>query len=142
MGDRNGLTGRCECGAVRYRVDGPTSPVIACHCGQCRRIHGHYAAYCDARRDDLTIDGADGLSWYDSSDFARRGFCRTCGSSLFWDRHGGEHVGVAAGTIDRPTGLKTVAHIFCDDASDYYAIDPDTETYPQGYGDARPGGRP
>ena len=32
--------GRCECGAVRYRVDGPIHDFSHCHCSQCRRLHG------------------------------------------------------------------------------------------------------
>ena len=34
--------GGCECGAVRYEVRGPLREVIDCHCGQCRRTHGHF----------------------------------------------------------------------------------------------------
>jgi len=30
-----------------------------------------------------------------------------------------------AGTLDSPTGLRTAAHIFVDDAGDYYEIDDD-----------------
>ena len=50
-------TGGCLCGAVRYRVDGPLDPVVACHCTQCRRSTGHHAAATGARREDVTIDG-------------------------------------------------------------------------------------
>ena len=77
-------TGGCLCGAIRYAVRGPLRPVVNCHCGQCLRWHGNFGAYSAADWDDVTVAGRRHLKWYDSSSFARRGFCRRCGSSLFW----------------------------------------------------------
>ena len=37
-------TGRCECGGVRYRIDGDVRDVVNCHCGRCRRFTGHHMA--------------------------------------------------------------------------------------------------
>ena len=74
--------GGCECGAVRYEVRGPLREVINCHCGQCRRTHGHFAAYSAAARADLAIVEDRGLKWDRSSDSARRGFCGGCGGGL------------------------------------------------------------
>ncbi|MCH8810085.1 MAG: GFA family protein, partial [Proteobacteria bacterium] len=108
-------TGRCLCGAVRYQIRGPLRPVVNCHCGQCRRTHGNVAAYTSAARADLVLTEDRGLKWYRSSEVARRGFCRNCGASLFWERLGGDRVAVAAGGIDPPSGLKTIRHIFVAD---------------------------
>ena len=118
-------TGGCLCGAVRYEVRGALRPVINCHCGQCRRTSGHFVAATASRREDLTLVESGGLRWYESSETARRGFCQTCGSSLFWESVSGGRVSIMAGTLDRPTGLETVAHIFADDAGDYYEIPDD-----------------
>lgn len=65
------------------------------------------------------------LSWYhDSSPNTYRGFCRQCGSSLFWDaRDGNGKISVSAGTLDSTQGLKTVGHIYMQEAGDYYEID-------------------
>ena len=41
----------------------------------------------------------------------RRGFCRHCGSGLFWHRTGALRMAVAAGSLDQPTGLKVVQHM-------------------------------
>lgn len=125
-------TGGCLCGAVRYEVRGPLRAVVNCHCVQCRRTSGHFAAATAARRSDLTLVEPGGLRWYDSSPLARRGFCRTCGASLFWEPASGENVSIMAGTLDGPTGLETVAHIFFDDAGDYYTIGDDLPRYPGG----------
>jgi hypothetical protein len=114
--------GGCLCGGVRYRVTGRLLPVVACHCGQCRRTHGHFAAYTAAPKAALELVEAAGLRWYGSSPGVRRGFCGTCGASLFWERAEGLHISVAAGTLDPPTGIATIGHIFVADAGDYYVI--------------------
>jgi len=115
-------SGHCQCGAVRYRVSGNMRDVVACHCGQCRRIHGHAPGYSAARKGEMNIEGEDNIAWYRASDQAQRGFCKSCGSSLFWKPDGRETVSVAAGSLDAPTGVKTVRHIFAADKGDYYAI--------------------
>ena len=115
--------GGCLCGRVRYRVDGKLRDVVNCHCTQCRRTHGHFSAYTAAVPDALTLLREDSLKWFRSSENAARGFCSECGASLFWKPASGEYVAIAAGTLDPPTGLRTVAHIFCAHAGDYYDID-------------------
>ena len=119
-------SGGCLCGAVRYRIeagaDAPLRNVVNCHCEQCRRTSGHVVAASSVAADALTLLNDDGLRWYQSSDAARRGFCANCGSSLFWEPIGGDHVAIMAGTIDSPTGLVTEQHIFTDFAGDYYSL--------------------
>jgi hypothetical protein len=117
-------TGGCLCGAVRYEVRGSLRPVIACHCTQCRRTSGHFVAATATAPQNLVLVEKKGLSWYQSSSFARRGFCRTCGSSLFWERTEGasDHISIMTGTLDSPTGLETEMHIYVEDAGDYYKI--------------------
>lgn len=122
--------GGCLCGAVRYGVVGDLRPVVNCHCGQCLRFHGHYAAYTGAPWTHVTISGENALRWYRSSQIARRGFCGICGSSLFWDRIDSGFLAIAAGTLDQPTGLKTVRHIFTADHADYYDITDDLDQLP------------
>jgi hypothetical protein len=114
-------TGGCLCGAVRYRVDGPLDPVVACHCTQCRRSTGHHAAATGARREHIAIEGE--VAWYESTPGAiRRGFCPVCGSNLFWDRMASPELDIWAGTIDGATGLRLVGHIYVADKGDYYDI--------------------
>lgn len=112
-------TGSCLCMVITYTVNGPLRPVVNCHCTQCRKTSGHHVAATSAARDDITIIGD--VSWFNSSDKARRGFCANCGSNLFWDSKG-ESMSIFAGTLDNPTGLKTWGHIFADAKGDYYEI--------------------
>ena len=130
-------TGGCLCGAVRYRLFGPLRDVINCHCGQCQRTHGNFAAYTKVRRSAISFDERQGLRWYSSSDRARRGFCKTCGASLFWERLDGDSISVSAGSIDPPTGLKTIRDIFVADKGDYTELAPGTEVMSQGHSGAK-----
>jgi hypothetical protein len=123
-------SGGCLCGGVQYVVTGPLRDVVNCHCGQCRRTHGHFAGYTEAPLSDFKLNSSDSLKWYQSSPQARRGFCSTCGASLFWVPEGEDHVAIAAGTLDQPTGLRTVAHTYVADAGDYYTIADGLKTYP------------
>lgn len=115
-------TGGCLCGGVSYTVTGPMRPVVACHCRQCRKTSGHHVAATSAPRDAVELAGE--VTWYASSDTARRGFCGTCGSNLFWDG-AGANLSIFAGTLDGPTGLTLAGHVFCADKGDYYDINDD-----------------
>lgn len=113
-------TGGCLCGAIRYEIEGPLPAPSACHCTQCRRQHGALGVYTLAPAERYKITGTRNLVWYDSSPGIKRGFCRNCGSKLFWERGGSGQLDVTLGTIDPPTGLKIEKHIYLADAGDYY----------------------
>ena len=117
-------TGSCLCGAVRYEVVGALRDVVECHCAMCRKTHGHIGAYTATAKDNLRIVEARGLKWYPSSAQARRGFCAECGGTLFFEPLAKDYMAIAAGTLDAPTGLKTVVQIHVNSAGDYYTIDP------------------
>ncbi len=114
--------GSCLCGACAYEVNGPLRNIIACHCTQCRKMTGHYLAATNAQLTDFRMLRQEPLRWYRASDRAQRGFCSTCGSTLFWQADGGDSISIAAGSIDGATGLRVEGHIFCADRGDYYSI--------------------
>ena len=122
-------TGGCLCGAVRYEVTGPLRDVVICHCSRCLRTHGHAAAYSACERARLAIVRDEALRWY-AADERERGFCARCGASLFWRAAGRATVSIAAGTLDPPTGLRTVAHIYTREHADYYEICGPGERHP------------
>lgn len=123
-------TGRCLCGAIHFEIRGQLRDVVVCHCGQCRRQHGAPPSYTAASWSDIKLGGAGHLKWYQSSEHARRGFCRICGSSLFWEPIGSGRVSIAAGSLNKPTGLRTVRHIFVADKADFYEITDGLEQLP------------
>jgi hypothetical protein len=114
--------GSCLCGAIRFTIKGDLHAPDACHCGQCRKQSGHFWASTDVKRAALTIEGEDNLRWFNASAQARRGFCATCGSFLFWEPTGQDRVAVGMGTIDAPTNTRLAMHIFVANQGDYYDI--------------------
>lgn len=118
------MSGGCLCGGVRYQIAGECRDIINCHCENCRRTHGHIAAYTAVLRSDLVFICEHTLQWYhDESPDTFRGFCKRCGASLFWDaRDGHGKMSVAAGSLDDSCNLKTIGHIYVSEAGKYYEI--------------------
>ena len=114
--------GSCLCGAITFEVSIPLPAPSACHCTNCRKHSGHYEASVDIPRSALTIKGAENVTWFQSSEKVRRGFCATCGSSLFWDPIFRDWTAVAMGAFDGPTNTKLEKHIFVANKGDYYEI--------------------
>lgn len=122
MAEGAGLSGGCLCGGVRFLMSERPAGVVNCHCGQCRRFHGHIGAYVVVPQDTVFFEADATLAWYRSSEIARRGFCSRCGSSLFWKGDGKAEVEIAAGSLDQPTGLTTQAEGYVAGKADYYGI--------------------
>lgn len=121
-------TGGCLCGEVRYEVRGPMRGVVNCHCDMCQRLHGGFGPHSKARKMNISITKGDGLAWFKTSDIAQRGFCKVCGSGLFWEPFEQDGTGILAGSLDAPTGLETIGHIFVGEKPDFYEI---TDDLPQ-----------
>jgi len=136
---KEGHRGGCLCGAVAYEVRGKLRDALVCHCGMCQKTHGVPAAYSAAGKDDLRLTETRGLKWYRSSPLARRGFCGECGASLFWQADRADYVAIACGTLQQPSGVKLVGHIFLQDKGDYYEIKDGLPQYQQGTGGEVPG---
>lgn len=126
------IKGRCECGAVAFEVEHVRETVTVCHCGQCRRTSGHLWAATRAPFDAVTFTEDAMLQWYASSDYAKRGFCSRCGSSLFYRMNGEDGIGIAAGCLDDTSALRVGKHIFVADKGDYYQPPDDAEVFQKG----------
>ncbi len=128
-GSKPVATGGCLCGGVRFEVRDSLLDVVNCHCSKCRRFHGHVGAYTATERENLILVQSETLKWFrsttDETPNVHRGFCRNCGSSLFWDPRGQPRISIAAGAIDAPTGLATTGHVWVSQRGDYYEITDD-----------------
>ncbi|MCB1471526.1 MAG: GFA family protein [Rhodobiaceae bacterium] len=91
------ITGGCQCGAVRYRIERLGRPSI-CHCRMCQKAFGaFYGPLVTAHGLEWTRGEPN---WFQSSNKVRRGFCKACGTPLTYD-YGGP-VEVAIGSLDDP----------------------------------------
>lgn len=115
------MRGSCLCGGVVFEVTPPLRDAVACHCTQCRKVSGHFWAASSVPMDRFRLIASETLLWFRSSPAATRGFCGRCGAALFWKPEGEDRMSFAAGALDGPTGIVTEAHIFGEDAGDYYS---------------------
>ena len=122
--------GACLCGSVRFSVRGALRPIVFCHCGQCRRAQGQFAAYTAAPPESIELNSEAPLKWFDSSVHARRGFCSVCGSSVFWAPMDESYWAIAAGALDQSCELTPLHHIFVADKASYYDILDDLPQFP------------
>ena len=125
-------SGRCLCGEVTYGAAPPTLFFAHCHCRWCREAHG--AAFVSwvgiAEERFRILSGGDTLRWYQSTVQSRRGFCGTCGTTLFFASSlcpGEMHVTRVSlqGEIDRAPQL----HCFYDQHADWFACSDDLPRY-------------
>jgi hypothetical protein len=118
--------GGCLCGRVRFSIAKPSHHAIACHCSMCRRWSGGVLFSIDAEH-AVSFDGEEHLVWYRSSDWAERGFCRTCGSGLVYRLTQSGQLIVSAGALDDQSTLELGTEFFVDEKPAYYAFANDTE---------------
>ena len=124
------MSGKCVCGAVRYTIDADKKEVGACHCGMCRAWSGGVFIGLQAKADEATLVGGEHLTIYKSSEWAERGFCSKCGSSMFYQvtapgAHEGDfHFG--AGTLEDYGDAVLTGEIFIDRKPAAYAFAGDT----------------
>ncbi len=95
----NTLTGGCQCGAVRFRVERIGRGGL-CHCRMCQKQFGSFYA---------PLVAGFGVEWtrgepkrFRSSNKASRGFCADCGTPLTYEGDD-EAIGLAIGAFDDPT---------------------------------------
>jgi len=108
--------GGCLCGAVRFELELDVHHFGVCHCGMCRKWSAgpFFAVHAPAAKGRLVEDR--GLAWYASSEWARRGFCRECGTSLFYQLVGSDAPDwiVSVEALDDAEDLSIGSHIYID----------------------------
>jgi len=124
------VSGSCLCGKVNFEITEINRDVVMCHCQQCRKQTGHLVAATRINNDSIYIEGDEHLTWFAASEDAKRGFCKFCGSVLFWKRNNSDTTAVMAGSLETPTGLDTISHIFTEFKGDYYEITDGLPQYP------------
>ena len=96
------LTGGCQCGAVRFRVEGAPKRASICHCRMCQKAAGApFASFADIENRDFAWTRGKPAA-FRSSSIAERNFCRDCGTPLSFRRIDGPRIEIMTGTFDRP----------------------------------------
>jgi len=120
------VTGGCLCNNVRYSAT-LKGGAGACHCSMCRRwSSGPYMSV--HTQEKVTFEGAEYIANYASSEWAERGFCKNCGSNLYYhlfprpEVPDGEYI-LAAGTVDDQSELTFDHEVYIDGSPGWYSFD-------------------
>lgn len=114
------IKGQCLCGAVQVTASVDNPRLRACHCDMCRQHTSGAFFSIETLPDSITVTGA--AQTFKSSDWAERGFCGTCGSTLWY---GTLHDGVrnlAAGLFENAGGGALKLEFFVDQCPQGYAL--------------------
>lgn len=99
------MTGGCQCGAVRYALTPPVEETNVCHCRMCQKAGGGPFMVLARVPIDALVWTRGAPSHFDSSTFARRGFCSACGTPLTY-QWTARAISVTAGSLDRPDRVR------------------------------------
>jgi len=121
MSELEPMKGQCLCAAIQFEIQGPTDFVAHCHCRSCRLSRGvAFVTWTGVPRDRFRfVRGESNVSWYRSSESILWGFCKTCGSSIFYqaDRPGHpeapklDRMYVSVGSLTSPIDKMPTAHV-------------------------------
>lgn len=135
------LTGGCQCGQVRYRINAAPYVFYLCHCTECQRhTSSAFGESLRIKGSDLEVAGE--LKTYrrmSESGKTREGhFCPDCGVRIVHGTQGSDMVNIKAGTLDDATWLVPAGHIWTRSKQRFVAIGDDELQYEQqpddGYG--------
>jgi hypothetical protein len=114
------MSGRCLCGAVQFVAEEAESGVDACHCGMCRRWTG--GPFFTSKTRSVAFQGAEALARYESSAWAERGFCKICGSTLFYYLKPTRTFMMSVGAFDDASAFRLIEEIYIDSKPEGYAL--------------------
>jgi hypothetical protein len=113
--------GSCLCGATRFTAKKVSENVGACHCGMCRKWGGGPLMAVDCGT-EVSFEGEENISVYNSSEWAERGFCQQCGSHLFYRLKGSQQHMMPAGLFDDKENFIFKAQVFIDKKPSFYSF--------------------
>jgi hypothetical protein len=116
----------CLCGSVKIDVTNVNPKFTVCHCDTCRNWGGgpFFAVQCGT---EVVIKGAENVKEYNSSPWASRGFCSTCGTHLFYRLNKSGRYNMPVGLFSKVDNLVMTMQYFSDQRPDYYCFSNQTQ---------------
>ncbi len=120
--------GKCLCGSVELEVElaSPEAEIAACHCSMCRNWLGGPMLAIDSGI-LKAVNGESSITRYQSSEWAERGFCNKCGTSLFYYLKPADQYHFPVGLLDGGLQIKFSHQIFIDEKPEYYSFSNETQ---------------
>jgi hypothetical protein len=111
------MTGGCQCGAVRYEINGAPLRLYVCHCRECRRQSSSaFGISVIVRSADLRLVTGTLKRWSrgtDSGGMLHCFFCGDCGARVWHGDPASEAtVSVKGGSLDDGVDLSGAVHIW------------------------------
>lgn len=126
MSETMQASGHCLCGAVKIKANTVSPRVGACHCSMCRSWGGGPLMAVDCGT-DVEWMGEDNIGVFNSSDWAERGFCKQCGSHLFYRLKASGQTMVPAGLFKTELPWVFDHQVFIDNKPEFYAFANETK---------------
>jgi len=114
------MKGKCLCGAVTFTATNVDPEVHACHCSMCRAWTGGPAL--SVATQSVVFDNESELGRYASSPWAERGFCKQCGSSLFYRVTAADQYIVNIGAFPDVSPFHLASEIYVDEKPAGYSF--------------------
>ena len=110
-------TGGCQCGHVRYRLEGDAIALVVCHCSECQRQSGSaFGMSLIVPKNALVMEGATPKTFCRTADSGKSvvcAFCPNCGTRIYHDPEAiADTVNIKPGTLDDRSGLEPKAHVW------------------------------
>ena len=117
--------GSCLCGGVSLSTQ-INRHIGACHCSMCRKWSGSALLGVECET-EVEFTGGENIAVYQSSSWAERGFCRQCGSHLFYRLKDKQHYYIPVGIFDDSEDLVFDLEVFIEEKPDYYCFANETK---------------
>ncbi|MGJ0706132.1 GFA family protein [Enterococcus avium] len=122
------LQGHCLCGEVRVTIPELSEEITVCHCHMCQKFFGGpFLSLAGVLPKDVEINGEEQIQRYLSSEWAERGFCKQCGSSLFYHSLADDEYYFPAGLFAEIDQAKLTTEIFYDQKPAFFHFKEPTE---------------
>ena len=126
--------GGCQCGELRYRIEGEPLAVAVCHCTECQRQSGSgfgmslmvreesFQLLCGTPR-DFTREAETGRS-------VRCAFCPSCGVRIYHDSQFAEGIlNIKPGTLDDTKFPPPTVHLWLSSKQPWVSIPEGVQTF-------------
>ena len=123
-------TGRCLCGKIEFHLPKDSNQITVCHCKMCRTWCGSPLMALNSKG-PIKFKNPENISYYRSSEWAERGFCKECGTNLFCRLVSDDVYNFPVGTLDDDPEMKMALQLFIDQKPEWYNFSEETNTMTQ-----------
>ena len=114
------MNGKCLCGAVSFVAHNVDTNAHCCHCSMCRTWSSGPSL--TVAVGSVTFKGEEYITRFASSLWAERGFCKQCGTNLFYRlRQSGDYM-MGSGPFEDQSRFTLASEIYIDEKPPTYSL--------------------